>query len=244
MREYTDQNILKSIKCNKCGKNIKFDNTLPEEDYISAIRKLNKKVKIDYIPIAANTKQSKLNKLEMEDLKNKLQLGKEKIITFYGLANENKELENLLYVIKSIDNVKLLFIGEMKNTDEFQKKILDLIDKYEIKDRVHITGYAREEAADYLKISDVCVLPFKNGVSKRNGSFLAAYNQNIPIVTTSGYLKDGEGIFYAKMGDKEELLKKTLLALEYDKDSIQNREILKWEDVANRYIEVIERMKE
>ncbi|MBQ5446861.1 MAG: hypothetical protein IIT48_09405 [Lachnospiraceae bacterium] len=35
MREYTDQNILKSIKCNKCGKNIKFDNTLPEEDYIS-----------------------------------------------------------------------------------------------------------------------------------------------------------------------------------------------------------------
>ena len=32
MREYTDQNILKSIKCNKCGKNIKFDNTLPEEE--------------------------------------------------------------------------------------------------------------------------------------------------------------------------------------------------------------------
>ena len=41
-----------------------------------------------------------------------------------------------------------------------------------IKDNVEITGFLEDEkdVADLLKISDVCVLPFTEGVKKRNGS--------------------------------------------------------------------------
>lgn len=38
----------------------------------------------------------------------------------------------------------------------------------------------------YLKASDFAVLPFYYGISVRNGSFLAAYQEGIDIITTKG----------------------------------------------------------
>jgi glycosyltransferase involved in cell wall biosynthesis len=60
-----------------------------------------------------------------------------------------------------------------------------LIDQLDLADRVHWTGYvpAEQVAASFLA-SDLCVLPFRDGVSFLHGTFHAALAHGVPILTT------------------------------------------------------------
>jgi hypothetical protein len=66
----------------------------------------------------------------------------------------------------------------------------------------------REGVANYLAMSDACILPFVDGVHPDRGSFLAAVKQGVLTVTTSE-TKEGlsidENVYYAKPGDVEEM---------------------------------------
>lgn len=208
-----------------------------EEDFIDLIRENFKKVKIEFVPISSNIPRSKIEADKKEELLKKYNLKDKKVVSYFGFVSESKGVEDLLYCISKMENVKLLLIGELKADNEYHQKLRNLIEELNIKDKVEITGFLEDEkdVADLLKISNVCVLPFTEGVKKRNGSFLAAYNQEIPVVTTSKKesYKDGNGIYYVKPNDREKLLEKIETALS-NKVEIK-RDILTWEGVAKSY---------
>lgn len=204
---------------------------------------ISKKIDIKYIPIASNIPVSKLTiegiKLKRDELCN----NSENIISFFGFINELKGIEVLIEAISMIKkinkDIKLLIIGNLDYNNYYHAKILKMIEDFELTENIIMTGFLEspEEVADYLKISDCAVFPFKNGVSERNGSFLAAHNQNIPIITTSlnnSYNKDG--IFYLKNVTCDSLYKEIVNVIN-NKSNI-NRDILEWDNIVEKHYEL------
>ena len=215
-----------------------------EENYKELIKKdfkkVYKKMNISCIPIGANISKSKLSENEKEKLKEKLGLENKKIISYFGFARPSKGIENLFKAVSLIDdeNVKLLYIGDLKENNDYQKKLLYLMDELKIKDNVIMTGYVpkSEKVADYLYISDICVLPFTEGVRSRYSSFLAACNQQIKIITTAMNDKlDEEGIYYIKPNDSK-LLAEKIEDVIYNTDIKSNKKIKDWDEIAKQYI--------
>ena len=214
-----------------------------EKEYIKEIGKIYKKKKVTYIPIASNIQQSKINEGQKIEIRKKLKAENVKLISYFGFVNQTKGIEDLLYAFKEIPNAKLLLIGSLDKDNEYQNSIIELAKKIGINNNIIVTGFIKEKlVADYLKCSDVCVLPFKTGVAKRNGSFLAAFNQNIPVVTTTRnepYID--RAVYYARICDKDQLINYIKMAIE-NKEKIC-RKIITWDSIAKKYQEVFEGLK-
>ncbi len=158
-----------------------------EKEFIDLIKKDFKKKDIVHIPISSNIPRSKLTNEGKEELLKKYGLLNKKVISYFGFSVPSKGIEYLLNCVAKLNDTVILFINQLDPNNEYHKSLLELIDKLNIKEKVIITGFLDDEnaVADLLSISNVCVLPFTEGVKTRNGSFLAAYNQQIPIITTS-----------------------------------------------------------
>lgn len=219
-----------------------------EQQYINKIKSfvtpISKKFNIRYIPISSNIPRSKLDYQEVNKLKIRLDLNENKIISYFGFINELKGIETLIYAMKEIikiDNtIKLVILSGLSKSDSYQNKILKMIDEFDLKNNIIITGFidSSEDVANYLKISDLSILPFRDGVSERNGSFLAAYNQNIPIITTS-HEKCGrseDGVWYVKPNDTMQIVKNIQMILT-NEPNIQ-RNILSWQSIVEQHLEV------
>lgn len=209
-----------------------------EEEFKEKVKTVYKKANVEYIPISANIPRSKMTEEDKKKLLESYQLTGKKVISYFGFAGPTKGIEYLLKVMPKLEkNVKLLFIGALEVKNEYHQSILELIKKLGIEDRVIITGFfdSEEDVADRLQISDVCVLPFVKGVKTRNGSFLAAFNQKIPVITTSNDLTDKDDIYYVKPNEEKELEDKIKEVL--NKSHNIERKILTWEKTAKSYIE-------
>lgn len=213
-----------------------------EEKFIDKIKQIVPKKEIVYIPISSNIPRSKITLKQKEELLEKYELKDKKVISYFGFARMTKGIEYILKCIPSLaEDVRLLYIGSLDEKNEYERSLLDLIYNLNIKDKVIITGFFdnEEDVANLLQISDVCVLPFTEGVQTRNGSFLAAYNQKIPVITTSTDKKDNNGIYYVEPKNQELLLKKIIEVLE--NPQVIEREILTWELVREKYMESFNR---
>ncbi len=222
-----------------------FDETIFVEDtykklFETKAKKKYKNLKTDVIKVGPSILKSKLNSEEKEQLKKKINLENKLIISYFGFARPSKGIENLFKALSLISDKKinLLYIGELREDNEYEKKLLDLMDDLKIKDKVVMTGYVpnSEKVADYLYISDVCVLPYTDGVKSRYTSFLAACNQNIKVITTSlDNEKKEEGIYYIKPNDSK-LLASKIEEVIYKTDIRSNKKINDWDDIAKQYM--------
>ena len=176
-----------------------------------------------------------MNKKTVKDI----ELEGKKVLSYFGFAVPVKGIESLFKCMPHLDDdTKLLFINNLDEKNEYHKSLLDLIKKLDISDKVVITGFldSDKDVADLLQISNVCVLPFVNGLKKSNGSFLAAYNQKIKVITTRKKdEKDGNGIYYVEPNDEEQLLETIKRVLEDKKE--YNRDVLTWDNVAKSHID-------
>lgn len=211
-----------------------------EEKFIDKIKQISPKTKIEYIPISSNIPRSQITEEEKQNLINKYNLENKKVISYFGFARPSKGIENLLNTLSKLENnIELLYIGKLDQENQYENTLLEQMQNLKLNDRIKITGLIddEKEVANLLQISNICVLPFKEGVQTRNGSFLAAYNQRIPIITTSKEAKDNPkmGIYYVEPNSEEQLLDKIQYVL--NKEREYNREILDWKRVAEKYIE-------
>ena len=90
---------------------------------------------------------------------------------------------------------------------KFEKRINKLISQ----NKIVPTGFIEDTklTSELLSICDICLLPFKSGIKSRYSSFLATYNQKIKMVTTTDIPRTYEnGIYYAKINSKKDLLEK------------------------------------
>ncbi len=119
------------------------------------------------------------------------------LLCFFGFINDRKGVDTLLHALKLLCTEpqtavgpQLLFIGGETGASDptniaYLAHIQALIAELGLADHVHWTGYlpADEVSASFLA-ADLCVLPFRDGVSFLHGTFHAALAHGVPILTT------------------------------------------------------------
>jgi glycosyltransferase involved in cell wall biosynthesis len=113
-------------------------------------------------------------------------------------------------------NVSLVFIGGRTGTSDptniaYLAQMDALIAQLGLEDHVQWTGFVpAEEVTASFEAADLCVLPYRDGVSLLHGTFHAALIHGTPIVTTQPRvrlpeLSHGENVYLVAPGDARAL---------------------------------------
>lgn len=203
------------------------------------LRLVPDKREIPLIPIASNIPETKLSKEELFDLKKTLAPNNETIISFFGIRNIQTSIDAIYELKKNGQKLKVLLIGKTSKhlpnnlpTDTIKTGTLDI-----------------EEIDQYLKISDIFILPENNdsGCSFKSGSLAAGLRNNLPIITTKGKLTseklcNQDNIFFCSFITSNEVKERILYLLNYrHKNKILKSNIhhTDWYDTYNTYINII-----
>ena len=150
------------------------------------------------VPIGSNISSSLPHAYDRDAWRARWGIGPDDILLcFFGFINDRKGVDTLLRALsvlvteqRTATSPKLLFIGGRTGSSDptnvaYLATIETLIAELKLEDRILRTGYVpvHEVSASFLA-SDICVLPFKDGVSFLHGTFHAALNHGLPIITT------------------------------------------------------------
>jgi glycosyltransferase involved in cell wall biosynthesis len=209
------------------------------------------KNKLVYIPIGSNILPHKIPSEEIKKTRKKIAKNGETILCYFGAIREEKGIEFLLdtfkIMLKEEKNLKLIFIGQCDG--KYGSKIKKITKEKNLSQNIIFTGYLSErDISKYLFSSDICVLPFLDGVSTKRGSFLAPLFHNIPIITTKPDHKlpeliNHKNIILIRPNDKGGL-KKEIKYLITDKEkiniikknSLQLKKRFSWENITKKII--------
>ncbi len=116
----------------------------------------------------------------------------ETLLCYFGFLNESKGGETLVRALALLPNAKLLMIGGQTGASDptnatYLARVKGLIGELGLSSRVMWTDYTPPEivTANFF-VSDICVLPYRDGASFRRGTLMAALAHGMPIVTTLG----------------------------------------------------------
>jgi len=166
------------------------------------------------IPIASNIPISPMTRSDLQKLREQAGIAKDAVLlSYFGFIQPRKGFEQVLDVLALLRNrgvpAELIVVGELSENNPYHRELLGRVANEHLERFVKVLGHVdRFAAADYLAMSDACVLPFLEGLHPKRGSFLAAAQQGILVVTTSTtkrQLVPDENVYYAKPGDVEEL---------------------------------------
>ena len=117
------------------------------------------------------------------------------LICYFGFLNASKGGEMLVDVLgelveRGIDAHLLMIGGRVGASDPtnyaYLQKVEARIAERGLSDRVHWTDHIpSQQVSAAFHISDVCLLPYQDGASYRRGSFMAALEHGMAIVTTA-----------------------------------------------------------
>ena len=111
------------------------------------------------------------------------------VISYFGYLYWMKGLETFLESLQHLSkNLRVLIIGGTSD-HAYLEKLKDICRTVGVYDKVSWLGHCKPEedlASIYLYASDICVLPFNDGVRLNNSSFAVAASHGLPIVTTQG----------------------------------------------------------
>jgi glycosyltransferase involved in cell wall biosynthesis len=142
------------------------------------------------------------------------------LLGYFGFLNERKGGEDLIEVLAALVArglpAHLLLIGGRAGTSDptnvaYAERVERLIAERGLSERVHRTGFVSSmEVSASLAAVDVCVLPYRDGVSLRHGSLHACLAHGRPIVTTwpaveTPEFRDGENMLLVPAQDIEAL---------------------------------------
>jgi glycosyltransferase involved in cell wall biosynthesis len=150
------------------------------------------------IPIGSNIKPKLPDGYEREAWRARWGAGPgDLLLCFFGFVNDRKGVDTLLEAlalqVSDQDhpvNPRLLFIGGQTGASDptnvaYLAHIEDLIVELGLEERVHWTGYVpSEEVTASFAAANLCVLPYRDGVSFLHGTLHAALAHGVPILTT------------------------------------------------------------
>ncbi|MFN3134112.1 MAG: GT4 family glycosyltransferase PelF [Candidatus Kryptonium sp.] len=160
-----------------------------EADVVTTVCKYNLEQQLDLI---SNEKKSESSKFQV--IENFVEpeffgsivgkVGNEKVVSFIGRVVPIKDVKTFIrampLILKGIDNVKFLIVGDLMQDAEYVDECFELVKDLGLVEKVKFTGEAN--TADYLKISDVLVLP---SVSEGQPFVvLEAMASGVPVVAT------------------------------------------------------------
>jgi len=146
------------------------------------------------IPIGSNITPRLPKGYDRKEWRARWGVKEETLLSYFGLLHESKGVETLFRALarlaKGGKRVKLLMVGGKigasdPTTTDYADRMEALARDLGLGDRLLWTGYLEdEEVSANLLASDICVLPYKDGVSLRRGSLMAALAHGLPIIST------------------------------------------------------------
>ncbi len=142
------------------------------------------------------------------------------LLGYFGFLNESKGGEELVQALARLVergmSAHLLMIGGRVGSSDptnraYAERVERLIGELGLDGRVHWTGYTHPEAVSAgLLATDVCVLPYRDGVSFRRGTLHACLAHGRPVVTTRPAVelpevRDGENMLLVGPRDPDGL---------------------------------------
>ena len=114
------------------------------------------------------------------------------LLGYFGFLNESKGADSLIDALASLDDRHhLVFIGgqtgasDPHNNETFRQELRRRIATLGLVGRVHWTGFLPpEEVSAHLCAADLLVMPYRDGVSPRRGTLMAALAHGRPLITT------------------------------------------------------------
>ena len=138
------------------------------------------------------------------------------LLGYFGFLNQSKGGEELIRALHVLAEkglpVHLLKVGGRVGSSDptdllYADRVEELIADLGLTERVHWTGYASpQEISAALLSTDICVLPYRDGVSFRRGSLLACMAHGRAVVTTRPAVslpeaRNGETMMLVAPGD-------------------------------------------
>jgi len=175
------------------------------------------------IPIGSNISPRLPSGYDREEWRARWGVKDETLLSYFGLLHESKGVETLLRasarLMEKGERVKLLMVGGKigtsdPTTTDYAHRMEVLCQELGLADQLLWTGYVDdEEVSANLLASDICVLPYRDGVSLRRGSLMAALVHGLPIISTRPTIQvkeliEGENIILVPPDDVEALVAK------------------------------------
>lgn len=145
------------------------------------------------IPIGSNIQAYSPNHVEVAEVRKQLGLADgDHLLGYFGFLNESKGADLLLQALALLDEqYHLVFIGGQTGASDptnetFLTQMRALSTALDLDQRVHWTGFLSDErVAAHLYAAEIIVLPYKDGVSLRRGTLMAALAHGRPVITTT-----------------------------------------------------------
>ncbi|MEE2710444.1 MAG: glycosyltransferase family 4 protein [Gemmatimonadota bacterium] len=226
--------------------------------YIKAIHRVwpFRRPEMFYIPDGTNILvHDTPDAASLQAIKEELRLTEDPtIICWFGVLRPGKNLRSLIRTFHTLRQrhtyLKLLLLG--RNEEPFySEELKPELERLDLMDHVIITDERPSEfVSACFGLSDICVLPFEDGVTTKRGSFMAALQHELPMVTTISNaipegLVDNHNIFLVPPDDEDSLLEKieTLLLDRSLRETFRKNlkaitHINSWERIAQQTIDL------
>ena len=182
------------------------------------------------------------------------------LLCYFGFLNDSKGGEELMLATARLAEaglpVHLLMIGGQLGASDptnaaYLQRVQALIIAQGIADRVHWTGFTGEaEVSANLLASDIAVLPYRDGVSFRRGSLMAALAHGLPVVSTEPAvplpeLQPNENMVLAPVQSPAalaegvaEVWRNPAVRQRLSRGAAELADLFTWESIARRHTEV------
>jgi glycosyltransferase involved in cell wall biosynthesis len=119
------------------------------------------------------------------------------VVVFFGFLHPVKDLDRLIRAVGVLrctyPDIRLVLMGGAQSHSmpprqaaRLRSQLEDEARRHGVADNVVLTGYLpAPEISGNLLAADVAVFPFKNGVTMKSGSLLAALSHGLPVIATS-----------------------------------------------------------
>jgi glycosyltransferase involved in cell wall biosynthesis len=114
------------------------------------------------------------------------------LLGYFGFLNESKGADTLLAAVAQLPaSTHLVFIGgqtgasDPSNNQSFLGQLQQQIRDLGLSERVHWTGFVDDRrVSTFLNAADMMVMPYRDGVSLRRGTLMAALAHKRPLLST------------------------------------------------------------
>jgi glycosyltransferase involved in cell wall biosynthesis len=146
------------------------------------------------IPIGSNIATYTPDQNKIDEIRAEMGLAKtDFLLGYFGFLNESKGADTLLKALVQLDERHhLVFIGgqtgssDPSNNQAFLTGLHQLITALGLDTRVHWTGFVPDERVSaLLHAANVMVMPYRDGVSLRRGTLMAALAHGRALITTA-----------------------------------------------------------
>ncbi len=167
------------------------------------------------IPIGSNISATPVSPEDIVAVRRRLGVRPaDALLGYFGFVNPSKGADLLLRALARLpQHAHLVFVGGRTGSSDratnqaFQEELDALIAQLELGERVHWTGFLDDAGVSAtLQASDLIVLPYRDGVSLRRGTLMAALAHGRPILSTLPpepvpELRHGDNIWLAPPDD-------------------------------------------